>query len=244
MARLHALDPGLVRAELERLREVPVTVEGLLAALVRFADTFGRTDLADAGRWLAAHPPEPSPDVICHGDLHPFNLLADGDRVTVLDWSTALLAPRAHDVGFTSLQLSEPPLRVPGWQRPLVRMFGRVLARRFVRGYQRQAAVTVAPAEVRWHQAVVCLRALTEVASWVHEGTADARAGHPWLINGPVFARRLVPPDRGSRPGPLGGGPDRERRLVEFDGDLGDASAGARRAPGPWCGAGSTTASR
>ena len=192
MARLHALDPGLVRAELERLREVPVTVEGLLAALVRFADTFGRTDLADAGRWLAAHPPGPSPDVICHGDLHPFNLLADGDRVTVLDWSTALLAPRAHDVGFTSLQLSEPALRVPGWQRPLVRMFGRLLARRFVRGYQRQAAVTVEPAEVRWHQAVVCLRALTEVASWVHEGAADARAGHPWLINGPVFARRLV----------------------------------------------------
>src|SRR6185295_8610366 len=66
MARLHALDPDLVRAELERLREVPVTVEELLAALVRFADMFGRTDLADAGRWLAAHPPEPSPDVICH----------------------------------------------------------------------------------------------------------------------------------------------------------------------------------
>ena len=31
MARLHALDPGLVRDELEQLREVPVTVPGLLA---------------------------------------------------------------------------------------------------------------------------------------------------------------------------------------------------------------------
>ena len=31
MARLHALDPGLVRGELEQLREVPVTVPGLLA---------------------------------------------------------------------------------------------------------------------------------------------------------------------------------------------------------------------
>jgi aminoglycoside phosphotransferase (APT) family kinase protein len=192
MARLHALDPDLVRGELEQVRDAPVTVPGLLAALARFAGEFGRTDLVDAARWLAGHPPGPSPDVICHGDLHPFNLLADGDRVTVLDWSTALLAPRAHDIGFTSLQLSEPALRVPGWQRPLVRMFGRVLARRFVRDYQRQAAVTVEPAEVRWHQAVVCLRALTEVASWVHEGAADAHAGHPWLINGPVFARRLT----------------------------------------------------
>ena len=192
MARLHALDPDLVRGELEQVRDVPVTVPGLLAALARFAGEFGRTDLVDAARWLADHPPGPAPDVICHGDLHPFNLLADGDRVTVLDWSTALLAPRAHDVGFTSLQLSEPALRVPGWQRPLVRAFGRVLARRFVRGYQRQAAVTVEPGELRWHQAVVCLRALIEVASWVHEGTDGAHAGHPWLINGPVFARRLT----------------------------------------------------
>ena len=108
MARLHALDPDLVRGELEQVRDVPVTVPGLLAALARFAGEFGRTDLVDAARWLADHPPGPAPDVICHGDLHPFNLLADGDRVTVLDWSTALLAPRAHDAGFTSLLLSEP----------------------------------------------------------------------------------------------------------------------------------------
>ena len=192
MARLHALDPDLVRGELEQVREVPVTVPGLLAALTRFAGEFGRPDLARAGRWLAEHAPGPTPDVICHGDLHPFNLLADGDRVTVLDWSTALLAPRTHDVGFTSLLLSEPPLRVPGWQRPLVRVFGRVLARRFVAGYERQAAVTVEPGELRWHQAVVCLRALVEVASWVQEGTAGTHAGHPWLVSGPAFARRLA----------------------------------------------------
>src|SRR6516225_10760336 len=60
MARLHALDPGLVRGELEQLRDVPVTVDGLLAALVRFARAFGRPDLADAGRWLADHPPRTS----------------------------------------------------------------------------------------------------------------------------------------------------------------------------------------
>jgi hypothetical protein len=90
------------------------------------------------------------------------------------------------------LQLSEPALRVPGWQRPLVRAFGRVLACRFVRGYQGQAAAGFQSGEVRWHQAVVCLRALVEVASWVHEGTDGAHAGHPWLINGPVFARRLA----------------------------------------------------
>lgn len=192
MARLHALDPDLVRGELEQLRGVSVTVPDQLGALARFAAEFERPDLVRAARWLTDHPPAPSPDVICHGDMHPFNLLADGDRVTVLDWSTALLAPRAHDVGFTSLLLSEPPLRVADWQRPLVRMLGRVLARRFVRGYQRQTAVTVESGEVRWHQAVVCLRALVEVAGWVHEGVDGTRAGHPWLVSGPAFARRLA----------------------------------------------------
>lgn len=192
MARLHALDPDLVRGELEKVREVPVTVPGLLAALERSAVESGREDLAGVARWLTDHPPGPAPDVICHGDLHPFNLLADGDRVTVLDWSAALLAPRAHDAGFTSLLLSEPPLLVPGWQRPLIRLLGRVLARRFLRGYQRLAGTAVEPVELRWHQAVVCLRALAEVASWVGEDTIDARAGHPWLVSGPAFAGRLT----------------------------------------------------
>ncbi len=192
MARLHALDPDLVRGELEQVREVPITVPGLLAALERYAVEFGRDDLAGVARWLADHPSGPAPDVICHGDLHPFNLLADGDRVTVLDWSAALLAPRAHDAGFTSLLLSEPPLLVPGWQRPLIRLFGRVLARRFLRGYQRQAATAIEPGVLRWHQAIVCLRALVEVASWVGEDTIGARAGHPWLVSGPAFARRLT----------------------------------------------------
>jgi aminoglycoside phosphotransferase (APT) family kinase protein len=196
MARLHALDPDLVRGELEQVPEVPVSVPvsvtDLLTMLARFAAEFGRPDLVGAARWLTDHPPAPAPDVICHGDLHPFNLLADGDRVTVLDWSTALLAPAAYDVAFTSLLLSEPPLRVPGWQRPLVRVFGKLLARRFVRGYRRETATTIESGELRWYQAVVCLRALVEVASWVHQGVADTRAGHPWLVSGPAFAGRLA----------------------------------------------------
>lgn len=187
MARLHALDPDVVRGQLEQVREVP----GLLSALARSATGFGRADLAGAARWLTEHLPRPAPEVICHGDLHPFNLLADGDRVTVLDWSNALLAPRAYDLGATSLMLSEPPLRVPGWQRPLVRMLGRVPARRFISDYQRLTAVTVEPGELAWYQAVVRLRALVQVAGWQHEGVTDAHAGHPWLVSGPAFARRL-----------------------------------------------------
>ena len=60
-----------------------------------------------------------------------------------------------------------------------------------MRRYQRAAGVRTGAGELRYHQAVVCLRALTEVAGWVHQGTAGARSGHPWLVSGPAFARRL-----------------------------------------------------
>jgi aminoglycoside phosphotransferase (APT) family kinase protein len=192
MARLHALDPDLVRGQLEQVHGVPVTVEGFLEMLAGRAAEFGRPDLVAAARWLAGHPPASAPDVICHGDLHPFNLLADGDHVTLLDWSTAMLAPRAYDVAFTSLLLSHPPLRVPGWERLVIRMAGLILAGRFVKNYRRRTAAPVTASELSWHQAVVCLRSLVEVASWVHQDVIAARQGHPWLLSGPAFARRLT----------------------------------------------------
>jgi aminoglycoside phosphotransferase (APT) family kinase protein len=192
MARLHALDPELVRGDLEQAGDVTVTVHHFVTALARLAAEFQRPDLVTAARWLTDHPPAPAPDVICHGDLHPFNLLADGDRVTLLDWSAAMLAPRAYDVAFTSLLLSEPPLRIPSWQKPVVRVAGGLLARQFIRAYQRKARAAIAPRELAWHQGLVCLRALVEVASWVHEGVLSQRAAHPWLATRPAFARRLA----------------------------------------------------
>jgi len=192
MAQLHALDPDLVRDELTQVRDAAVTVPGLVCALAQSAAESGRPDLVDAARWLTEHPPAPAPAVICHGDFHPFNLLADGDRVTVLDWSNALLAPRAYDVAFTSLLLGEPPLRVAGWQRPLLRLAGRRMAQLFVRAYRRQTESAVQPGELGWYRAVVCLRVLVEVAGWVRQGTVGAHAGHPWLTSGPAFARRLA----------------------------------------------------
>jgi aminoglycoside phosphotransferase (APT) family kinase protein len=195
MAGLHQLDPGPVRDQLRDLLfhapAAPVTLSGLLDVLAGMAAEYQRADLTDATRWLIGHPPQPAPEVICHGDLHPFNLLANGTRVTVLDWSAALLAPRAYDVAFTSLMLSEPPLEVPDPLRRLVRWMGHQLARRFVRRYQVHARVAVGADELRWYQAVVCLRILVEVAGWVNREELGERAGHPWLVSGPAIAARL-----------------------------------------------------
>lgn len=191
MARLHALDPEPVRTGLAGADGAPGTLTGLLDVLARFAAGFERTDLADAARWLIEHPQPPAPDVICHGDLHPFNVLVSEGQVTLLDWSASLLAPRAHDVAFTAMMLSDPPVDAPAVLRPLVRSFGRLLTRRFVRRYTELAGVSVTAGQIEWHRAVACLRALTEVAGWVHEGTVTEHAGHPWLVIGPVAAVRI-----------------------------------------------------
>ena len=59
--------------------------------------------------------------MVCHGDLHPFNLLADIDGgVTVLDWTAAAVAPPAYDVAATWLLLRYPPLEAPAALRPVI----------------------------------------------------------------------------------------------------------------------------
>jgi hypothetical protein len=35
---------------------------------------------------------------------------------------------------------------------------------------------------LRWHQAVVSLRAVVEVAGWAHDGTISERGGYQWLV--------------------------------------------------------------
>ena len=191
MTQLHALDPLSVADQLVG-GDRATTVAEFVAGLAEAATVFRRADLADAARWLLDHLPPEAPEVICHGDLHPFNLLVDGSgHVTVLDWSAAIVGPRAYDLAFTSLMLAEPPLSVGRAVRPLLRAAGRLLSRRFLRRYRQHSGTAIDGSSLAWHQAVVCLRALVEVAGWVDAGTVEGRERHPWLVSGPAFARRL-----------------------------------------------------
>ncbi len=192
MAKLHTVDPRPIRGRLADVDGVARTVPEMLKHIEAWTTLTERADLVSATRWLIDHPVVAGDDVICHGDLHPFNMLIDErGRVTVLDWSTAVLAPRALDVAFTSLMLSNPPLAVPRPVRPLLRGAGRGLARRFRSRYRYHSGHAVDRATLEWFQAVVCLRALAEVSSWVHDGVVTSRAGHPWLLSGDRFAAHL-----------------------------------------------------
>ena len=192
LAGLHRLDPEPIERGVDAARVARPELDTMLESLRATADALGRVDLAAASAWLQSHRPTAEAVVVCHGDMHPFNLLVDDEGQTaVLDWSAAMLAPGTYDLGFTSLVLASPPLVVPRPLRPVVGAAGRALSRRFIRAYEAAAGCRVAPESLAWHQGVVCVRALVEVAGWVASETIDGRNGHPWVIAGDAFASRL-----------------------------------------------------
>ena len=77
--------------------------------------------------WLVAHrPPERARPVICHGDLHPGNLLVEGDRLTgVLDYTVTTLAEPALDVGYTAMSLHIAPIDAPAPVQRIAARFAR-----------------------------------------------------------------------------------------------------------------------
>lgn len=105
-------------------------------------------------------------------------------------YSAALLGPRAYDVAFTTVILTDPPVLVPAPLLPVAGAAGRMLSRSFKHRYRRHSGVAIDPGSLRWHQALVRLRALVEVAGWDTSERARRR-GHPWLVSGPAFAARL-----------------------------------------------------
>jgi aminoglycoside phosphotransferase (APT) family kinase protein len=148
MSDLHRMDPEPLRGRLGTGLAVATTVAGVLEHLQALPGTLGRDDLAGAARWLAANPPPTAPEVICHGDLHPFNLLAGpAGATTVLDWSAALLGPRAYDVAFTAVTLIDPPVLVPAPLRPVTHAAGRMLSRSF----EHATAVTAVSSSIQNH---------------------------------------------------------------------------------------------
>ena len=188
MAGIHGLDPEPVSAAVAAAAPtVAWTVDHLCQEFDAGADALSRPDLVTAVRALTACRPAEKTTVICHGDLHPFNLLVEenGD-VVVVDWTAAVRAEPAYDVAFTSMLLANPPLAAPGPLKPIIRWIGSRLARRFVTRY-RAIASHDDLASLDWYRALHCTRILLEAASLdARDGSSDAR--HPFHALVPVAA--------------------------------------------------------
>ena len=197
MAELHHLDPQPFLHALGALgaQGAAIDTPGMLNHMTQSAAALGRADLTRAAGWLAGHRPTPAAPVVCHGDLHPFNLLVSNGRWTLLDWTAAVIAEPAYDLAFTTLLLRHPPLAAPRPLQPVTGAAGRYAARRFQASYQAsfQASGKTLPDSTRleWHTALHSLRILLEVEGWRHDAAPGQHAGHPWLTIGPAAANAL-----------------------------------------------------
>ncbi len=190
MSDLHTLDPESVSSAVATAAPtVAWRVGVLLEHFEGAAEALGRSDLADAVRALAELKPPEGPTVICHGDLHPFNLLIDADGdITVIDWTAAIRAEPAYDVAFTSMLLANPPLDAPGPLGAVIRWVGGRLAHRFVARY-RALAPDHELGSLDWYRALHSSRILVEAATVeAHHGSGG---GHPFQALVPAASSAL-----------------------------------------------------
>lgn len=111
----------------------------------------------------------PRNDVLCHGDLHPGNVLFSDAGVHILDWGDVLLAPRERDFIFV------PHQGALGVARPL--------ATSFLSGYG------VPPDDIDWPALAYyrCERVLQDVIAWAESvfgrtGAEDFGPAVHWLL--------------------------------------------------------------
>ena len=141
--------------------------------------------------WFDHRRPHDPPLVMCHGDLHPFNLLIDdAGNTTVLDWTNGELMPREFDVGFAAGLLRCAPIKVPAAFAPILRRLTAWLARRFVETYERSSTLN---AERRaWFEALQHARCLAEVATARSGLTNIVGADHPFETSAAAMTTRLA----------------------------------------------------
>ena len=192
--QLHGIQAEPVAAALSSRGFDVASIEAVGDMLVRLyaaAVGFGNNDLQGVAGRLIADRPVPRGQVVCHGDLHPLNVLQHDGHFVVLDWTASQLAEPTFDLAYTHLLLSNPPMSVPRMLSPAIRLFAKTIGRRFVTTYQRLAGVKIDPERLDWFCQLHAMRILIELESWRSLGTEREHAEHPWHLMEPGL-RRLV----------------------------------------------------
>lgn len=194
LVELHALPAPMLRERLAA-RGLPaetIGVEALLAELERSIAALGAADLAHALDGLHKVRRREADTVLCHGDMHAFNLILRGGRVAaVIDWTNARLAEPEFDVAYAALLLDQLPIDVPALVRPLVARAGHRAARRLVGEYRTRRALD--GDKLAWYDALHALAGLVRVrlAGSGLPATTPLADSHPWVRMVPANAARL-----------------------------------------------------
>ncbi|MEX1022932.1 MAG: phosphotransferase, partial [Dehalococcoidia bacterium] len=139
-AAIHAGAAAVIEALVSPSAVRPLRPAGLLARTVEAGPL-----LPEVVAWLAAHEPPSSPEVVCHGDYHPMNVLVDGGRVAgVIDWPNLQFAPPEYDVARSMIITADAPMDAPAAVAPLIAGIRRLLAARTLAAYRRIRPVDAA----------------------------------------------------------------------------------------------------
>jgi aminoglycoside phosphotransferase (APT) family kinase protein len=189
-AELHRLDPGPIETALGRATDRTIGVDGLLDHYLVRAQQLADATLQRALERLLRTRPDSRLRVVCHGDLHPFNVLADGDRRVVLDWTAGQIAHPAYDLAFTDLLLANPPLAAPRAVTPIINAAARRVAKRFITTYRKIGSHPIDDDTLDWYRTLQGCRILTDLATWRAAGDLEAHRGHPWFAMEAVIRKQ------------------------------------------------------
>jgi aminoglycoside phosphotransferase (APT) family kinase protein len=131
-------------------------------------------------RWLEdnIHLVRNEEPVLTHNDYHPFNLIVDGDRMTLLDWSDAALGDRHCDVARTlALFWLAPSFERSFLSRTVLRTLRGFIVKRYESAYA--SHLPLDPERLRYWQALHAFKAWLQIATMRQEGEAaiGARGG-------------------------------------------------------------------
>lgn len=162
--RLHALDTGPVRREIESHGLARIaSVDGRIDEYEQRTQRWAMSGLRSGVAWLRANRPPDTELVIGHGDFLPVNVLErDGETTAILDWSFAKLAEPAYDVAATLFIFHAVAAGFPSLARPPVAVFARRLARLYTDTYGASRALD--PERLRYFEALRHLNEITGVA--------------------------------------------------------------------------------
>jgi aminoglycoside phosphotransferase (APT) family kinase protein len=159
---IHQIDTDPIATTLAFPKVVGPVLDWLFSRASALADR----DLVDRAQRLLATRPRYEGSVLCHGDLHPLNILRSPGRDTIIDWTHAQYDDPLYDVAFTSTAMTLIPIPAPAFLRPLIAAVGAHQARRFIRQYERASKTQVDRARLEWFVRVIALRIRVEAAEW------------------------------------------------------------------------------
>ena len=198
-ASLHDLDANAFLRALARdgLAPQSFTFEAHLEQLANRVGRFSLDGLAPGIEWLVQRRPVPGGShAVCHGDLHPYNILMAADRVTgVLDWPHAVVADAELDVASTLIIFKLVPMEVSDLSAPirwLANAARPLLVAAYLRDYRRRRQLD--RGKLAYYEAAACMKALVKAGELRLAPTA---AGSPNALFASTFTERALGHFRG-----------------------------------------------